>query len=139
MSTFERIRELVTAPPTEAEIRSRSAEGWRMVSIEWERELVGPAGAVGGPRSEVPYGLRISDDCEHLEENPAEWKALELMLDLIARDNSLSQVAHELNRMGLSTRRGYAWTQTAVFNMLPRLIEAAPDIRRIQPAAAVQS
>ena len=139
MPTFERVRESVNEPPTEAELRRRTAEGWRVVAIEWEREVAGTAGTGTGPRSEVPFGLRVSDDCEHLEPNPMEWKALELMLDLIARDNSLSQVALELNRVGLSTRRGHAWTQTAVFNMLPRLIEAAPEIRRVSPPAAVHA
>jgi hypothetical protein len=53
------------------------------------------------------------------------------MLDLIARDQSVSEVAEELNRAGFRTRRGALWSRTAVFEMLPRLIEAAPDIRRV--------
>ena len=34
----------------------------------------------------------------------------------------------DLNGQGLKTRSGEEWTQTAVFYMLPRLIEAAPTI-----------
>jgi len=79
---------------------------------------------------EVPYGLRIAADCLYLEENPIERQALELMLDLIVTDQSLSQVAEELNRQGFRTRPGLKWTQVAVFNMLPRLVEASPQIRR---------
>lgn len=86
-----------------------------------------------GWRAEVPFGLRVTDDCVHLEENGVERGALVQMLDLIARDKSLSEVARELNRVGYRTRAGSPWTQTAVFNMLPRLIEAAPDLRR-EPA-----
>jgi hypothetical protein len=37
-------------------------------------------------------------------------------------------VADGLNGQGLRTRTGAAWTQVAVFNMLPRLIQVAPQI-----------
>ena len=131
----ERIREVPSQPVTEDYLRDRAAEGWKIAAIEWEREVAGEREEARWLRKDVPYGLRVSDDCAHLEENPVERRALELMLDLIARDNSVSQVAEELNRRGLTNRRGMRWTQTAVFNMLPRLIEAAPDIRRTQPAS----
>ena len=55
--------------------------------------------------------------------------AMELMLQLIVEDKSLSQVATELNQNGFRNRSGEAWTQTMMFNLLPRLIEVAPDIR----------
>jgi len=115
---------------TDEYLRKRSEEGWRLVAVEWERDT--PDDGHGAKwREEVPYGLRVSDDCLHLEENTREKEALELMLDLIATDRTLSQVAEELNRSGYATRRGSAWTQEAVFEMLPRLIEAAPQIRRL--------
>jgi hypothetical protein len=66
----------------------------------------------------------------HLEEDPVERRTLEQMLQLISSDESMSEIARELNRQGLRTRSGTDWTQTAVFNMLPRLIEAAPHIWR---------
>jgi hypothetical protein len=77
---------------------------------------------------EVPYGLRVADDCVHLEEDPGERRAMELMLKLLSSDKAMSQIAQDLNEHGLRTRSGSLWTQTAVFNMLPRLIEAAPHI-----------
>ncbi len=53
---------------------------------------------------------------------------MELMLAFIVNDKPLSQAAEELNNRGFLMRNGMKWTQTAVFNMLPRLIEVAPQI-----------
>jgi len=39
-----------------------------------------------------------------------------------------SQVAQALNDKGYRTREGKEWTQSAVFEMLPRLVEVAPTI-----------
>jgi len=105
------------------------ARGWKLVAVEWEHEIGGWKKALL-LREEVPYGLRVATDCLHLEENPLERQALELMLDLIVTDQSLTQVAEELNRQGFRTRPGLKWNQVEVFNMLPRLVEAAPQIRR---------
>jgi hypothetical protein len=80
---------------------------------------------------DVPFGLQVAGDCLHLEDNPAERRILELMLKLMASDKSMSQIAGELNSQNLRTRNGSIWTQTTGFNMLPRLIEAAPQIWRL--------
>jgi hypothetical protein len=37
-------------------------------------------------------------------------------------------VAEELNRQGHRTREGKAWTPAALFNLLPRMIEAGPRL-----------
>jgi hypothetical protein len=76
----------------------------------------------------VPYGLRVSPDCKHLEENAGEKQALVLMMDLIVQDAPLSLVAEELNRKGFRTRAGANWTPGSVFDMLPRLIQVGPRI-----------
>jgi len=73
--------------------------------------------------------LRVSSNCLTLEENPDEREALTAMLNLIVKDDvSFSQVARELNEKGFKTREGNRWTQTAVFEMLPRMVEVAPKI-----------
>ena len=54
--------------------------------------------------------------------------ALKLMLALIAGDHPLSKIAEELNRQDYRMRNGAKWTQVTTFNMLPRLIEVAPNI-----------
>ena len=130
MAKIERIREVLSRPFEEDYFRTKLKEGWRLVAVQWEREVEGEAVAQARWIEEVPYGLRVADDCVHLEENPVERHTLELMLKLISSDKSMSQIAEELNRQGFRTRPGAAWTQTAVFNMLPRLIEAAPQIWR---------
>jgi hypothetical protein len=136
MTKTERIREVLSRPFDEGYFRTKLKEGWRLVAVQWEREVEGEA--LGHPTwvEEVPYGLRVADDCVHLEENPVERRTLELMLKLISSDKSMSQIAEELNHQGLRTRPGTGWTQTAVFNMLPRLIEAAPHIWRSSSAQA---
>jgi len=130
MARIERIREVLSRPFDEGYLRTKLKEGWRLVAVEWEREVEGEATGQASWIEEVPYGLRVADDCLHLQENPVERHALELMLTLISSDKSMSQIAEDLNRQGFRTRSGTVWTQTAVFNMLPRLIEAAPQIWR---------
>jgi hypothetical protein len=130
MAKIERIREVLSRPFDEGYFRTKLNEGWRLVAVHWEREVEGAALEQAPRVEEVPYGLRVADDCLHLEENPVERRILELVLRLISTDKSMSQIAEELNHQGFLTRRGTAWTQTAVFNMLPRLIEAAPEIWR---------
>lgn len=50
------------------------------------------------------------------------------MLAMIVEDRPLSQVAAGLNAKGFRTREGRDWTQTAIFYMMPRLIQTAPQI-----------
>jgi hypothetical protein len=126
MASTERIREVFASPPGPDYLKDKTEQGWRLVAVEWEREAEGEAAA--GVTEDVPYGLRVAGDCLHLEGESNERDALTLMLKLIAEDRSLSQVAEELNRKGFSTRPGSGWTQKEVFNMLPRLIEVAPQI-----------
>lgn len=128
MATTRRVREPLTSIPTADYWERKAADGWRPVAIELERSDDGTATAP--VPVDVPYGLRVADDCRSLEENPQEAEALTLMLRLIADDSPLSGVASELNRRGFRDRRGGEWTQVAVFEMLPRLVEAAPDIYR---------
>jgi len=74
-------------------------------------------------RYPVPYGLRVAPDCQHLEENPDEVRILLAILDGIVRDQPLSHVAADLNAAGYRMRDGESWTQSAVFTLLPRLID----------------
>jgi hypothetical protein len=127
MSSSERFREILREPLTEERIRRRADEGWRPVAVEWERVAEGGASSVLS-RAEVPFGLRVAEDSAHLEEHPAEVETMMAVLDLIAEDQPLSRIAAELNGRGRVTRGGQPWTQTALFHLLPRLIETAPEI-----------
>ena len=129
MAHFERIRDIVSAPVSPEIIRQRTTTGWQMVSIEWRRELPDSESPSEGAFSEdIPYGLRISDDGMRLEVHPNENRVLMQMMELLGQDFSYSSIVSDLNEKGFRTRSGHPWTRVAVFNMMPRLIEAAPRI-----------
>jgi hypothetical protein len=62
------------------------------------------------------------------------------MLGLIIKDDvRFSMVAQELNEKGFRTRKGRPWTPSAVFEMLPRLVEVAPTILSSEEWEALKS
>jgi hypothetical protein len=129
MAHFERIRDVISGPFSPEIMKQRTAAGWQLVSIEWRREL--PANEVpteGAYNEEIPYGLRISDDCQRLETDPRENQALTLMMELLVQDFPLSSVASDLNEKGFRTRSGKPWGPGSVFNMMPRLIDVGPRL-----------
>ncbi len=127
MAHFERIRDVISGPFSPEVIQQRTAAGWQMVSIEWRRELPDRETPTEGAFSEdIPYGLRISDDCQRLEVNPRENQVLMLMMDLLGQDFSYSSIVSDLNEKGFRMRNGGPWNRIAVFNMMPRLIEVGP-------------
>jgi Recombinase len=128
MARYERIREEVTAPVDPEQWKQKTDAGWKLVALEWRREIEGEESEPAIIMEEVPYGLRVAADCTRLEEDPAERNVLVQMMELIVQDHSVSQVASELTRRGLTTRDGKPWNPVAVFNMLPRLIEVGPKI-----------
>ena len=128
MTNFERTRQVVSGEFDLEEFRRRIAEGWKPAAIEWEREVVSPAAPSTVPAPEVPYGLRVSGDCAHLEDDPKEREILFQIMELTIQDGPYSSIAEELNRRGFRTRQGQRWTPVSVFQMLPRLIEAGPSI-----------
>jgi len=127
MTYFERIRDTISGPFSPEVIRQRTSAGWQMVSIEWRRELPdSQAPTEGAFNEEIPYGLRISDDCSRLEVHPTEHQALMLMMELLVQDFSYSGIVSDLNEKGFRQRDGRPWSRVAVFNMIPRLIEVGP-------------
>ena len=127
MAYFERVRDVVSGPFSPDIIRQRTALGWQMVSIEWRRELPdSETPPEGGFSEEIPYGLRISNDCQRLEPHPREHQALMLMMELLVQDFSYSSIVSDLNEKGFRMRDGRPWSRVAVFNMIPRLIEVGP-------------
>jgi hypothetical protein len=129
MAHFERIRDVISGPFSPEIMRQRTAAGWQLVSLEWRRELPGnEAPTEGAYNEEIPYGLRISDDCQRLEADPQENAALILMMELLVQDFPLSNVVSDLNEKGFRTRAGKPWSRVTVFNMLPRLIEVGPRL-----------
>lgn len=124
---IERIRESISGSLSQAELQTRQAAGWKLVAVEWERERT-DVEAAPQPEAEVPFGLKVSGDCAHLEEDPNERQVLVAMMELTIQDGPYSSIAEELNRRGFRTREGVRWTPVSVFQMLPRLIEVGPKI-----------
>lgn len=85
MPHFERI-DVISGPFSSEIIRQRTAAGWQLVSLEWRRELPESESAQGTFSEDIPYGLRISDDCQRLEADPTENRALMLMRGLERTD-----------------------------------------------------
>jgi len=130
MKKIEWIREAVSAVPSAEYLKQRESAGWRLVAVEWEREVqVQPETSHPADLAEeIPYGTRISGDCLHLEENPTEMQVLNLLAETIVQDLSYKQMADRLNERSFRTREGKPWTSLAVFKLTPRLIEVAPRI-----------
>ncbi len=128
MANEERVREPMSAPPTDDYIGEKAAAGWHLAAVEWARPATTDCGDAGEIKEEIPYGLQVSSDCRHLEENPTEKAAMIMMLAMVVEDKPLSQVAEGLTAKGFRMRGGREWTQTAIFYMMPRLIETAPQI-----------
>ena len=129
MAHFERIRDVISGPFSPEIMKQRVGAGWQLVSIEWRRELpANEAPSEGAYNEEIPYGLRISDDCQRLEVDSQENQALTLMMELLVQDFPLSSVASDLNEKGFRTRAGRPWSAPSVFNMMPRLIDVGPRL-----------
>ena len=127
MAKVERVREVLKSPPTAEFWREKTEKGWRPVAVEWERDAP-QADPSGRLKEEVPYGLEVAADRMYLVENPTEIEIVRLLLAQIVNDQPLSAAAEELNRRGHRQRDGAHWTQVALFNMLPRVVELAPRI-----------
>ncbi len=126
MAGKERVREVVEGLPTPQYLGQRVESGWRLVALEWEREAEADSSARW--TEEIPYGLQVSADCTRLVQNPAEIEIIVLALDMIVDDCPLSRVAQELNRRGYQTRTGEPWTPSALFDLLPRMIQIGPKL-----------
>ncbi len=127
MAKIERIRQEVPATFGQKDLAQKAEQGWKMVAVEWEREVPEDQAAAHAAQ-EVPFGLQVAPDPPHLEENPTEREILFLMMELTIQDGPYSVIAEELNRRGYRTRQGMQWTPISVFQMLPRLIEVGPRI-----------
>jgi hypothetical protein len=129
MAHFERIRDVISGPFSPEVMRQRTAAGWQLVSLEWRRELPeAEAPSEGAFREDIPYGLRISDDCQRLEVDPTENRVLMTMMELLVQDFTYSSIVSDLNEKGFRMRNGKPWNRVALFNMTPRLIEVGPRL-----------
>jgi hypothetical protein len=127
MKKTERVRQAVSGPIAEADLKQQADKGWKLVALEWEREVESAEEPLA---VEVPFGLRIVAETQRLAEDPNERETLFQMMELVVHEGSYSRIADELNRRGLRTRDGARWTPISIFEMLPRLIEVGPHLFR---------
>ena len=125
---IQRLRENLRGSLTLEYLSQRSQSGWKPVAVEWERELEGEDTELGRGLQEVPFGLRVASDHVHLEDDPEEMLILKLLAELIVQDFSFPGMAQAINQSGFHTRSGGAWDAVAVFKILPRLMEVAPQL-----------
>ena len=136
MKKIDRIREKITILPTASYLSKMHDAGWKLVALEWEREIEVPGEAPAElsrelsaeGKEEVPFGLRVAADCQHLEDDPLEMETLRFLTELIVQDVSFRSMADALNIRGHRTRDGQPWNAATVFKLTPRLIEVAPRV-----------
>ena len=132
MKKIDRMREKVTILPTSMYLSKMHDAGWSLVALEWEREVESTAAPepqeVSGASEEIPFGLRISSDCHHLEDDPLEMQTLKFLAEMIVQDISFKSMAEALNIREYRTRDGRPWNAASVFQLTPRLIDVAPRI-----------
>lgn len=121
VAKLERIRQVLSSPFGADDLKTQMGQGWRVVAIEWERELPEAAEPERASAEEPPFGLQVSET-KQLEVNPTEREALFTMMELTVQEGPYSRIAEELNRRGFRTRQGRRWSPISVFQMLPRLI-----------------
>ena len=122
MAKREHVKERIEGVPPSEYFEVRQQAGWKLIAVEWERESGEPA----VPQEEVPFGMKVARDCQHLEYEPNEMATLMLLMELIIQEHGFPRIATELNQQGLRQRSGQEWTTVAAWNLLPRLIEVGP-------------
>ena len=128
MPRVERMREVLAGPLTVGYLERKSSEGWKPAVVVWERQVEDGQPAPANITEDVPYGLKIAEDCLQLEQDIEEKEALLVMMEMIIQDKPLSEIADSLNQRGFRTRHNNPWTPGTVFDMLPRLIEVGPRV-----------
>jgi hypothetical protein len=124
----QRLRDIISGPLTFEYFQERLSAGWVPVAMEWitPPEPAKDAVEATPQQVETPYGFRVSESGNTLEPDPEEVGVLYVLLEQIVRDRRFTQIADELNRRHFRQRGGGAWTSSAVFELLPRLIDAGP-------------
>jgi hypothetical protein len=124
------IRDVVQGTLTFEYFQERVKAGWIPLAVEWTRPSTSAPTPPSEKAIEPPYGFQVAADCKRLEPNPQEVEVLQTMLEEIVQDHRFTQIADALNQRMLRTRDGRKWTSTAVFNLLPALIDAGPSLTK---------
>ena len=127
----DRVRDPISGPLTLDYFHQRTAKGWVVTAVEWRKPAANEAEAPAREDSlqEVPYGQRIAPDCGHLIEDESEMDLLLFIYERVVSGQRPVELASELNSQGYRTRLGSHWSASAVFDLLPRLIELSPKLQ----------
>jgi Recombinase len=127
----DRIRDIVSGPLTLDYFNQRTAKGWVVSAVEWRAPSTeeSEAPAPETQLQEVPYGQHIAQDCGHLVDDAFEMDVLLFIYERVVSGWRPPELAAELNHHGYRTRRSSPWTASAVFDLLPRLIELSPKLQ----------
>jgi site-specific DNA recombinase len=92
------------------------------------------AKASGYWRGPIPFGMRASKSPGCPEPDPEQAPIVEEIFERVSRGDALTQIASDLNRKGVSPRRGAAWTHTGVLRLtgspcLAGLVEVDGEFR----------
>ena len=107
MKKTERVRQQLTGPLQDSDLKQNTEKGWKVVAIEWEREVEVPEERLPG---DVPFGLQLVSDTEQLVDDPDEREILFQLMELMVEEGSYARIADEINRRGFRTRDGSRWT-----------------------------
>lgn len=124
------VRDVVKGALTFEYFQERVKAGWTPIAVEWSRPATSAPVQSRQDAIEPPYGFQVAPDCKRLEPNPQEVEVLQTVLEEIVQDHRFTQIADALNKRMLRTREGRNWTSTAVFNLLPALIDAGPSLTK---------
>src|SRR5271169_6037675 len=86
MPRVERKREILTGALSPAYLEQKSADGWKPVAVVWERDVEDGRRPEADIAEDIPYGLKVSEDCVQLEQDIDEKEALLAMLEMIIQD-----------------------------------------------------
>jgi Recombinase len=127
----DHIRDIISGPLRPEYFQQRTAEGWIVSAVEWRKppEEQTETSITEAGRQEVPYGQRISEDCGYLIDDETEMDVLLFIYERVVSGWRPTALAAELNHHGYHTRHGSPWTASAVFDLLPRLIELSPKLQ----------
>jgi hypothetical protein len=125
---MRQLRDELESPVSLDYFHQRTVAGWKLKAVEWERADESAAEPLSQDKVAAPYGIEVVPDTARLQPKTDEVEVLQSILEMIVVEKGVSNIAEDLNSKGFLMRNGKPWTSTAVFNLLPRLIEAAPDI-----------
>jgi hypothetical protein len=125
---MRQLRDEIENPVSLDYFHRRTVAGWKLKAVEWERTDEVAADPAMTEKVAAPYGIELVPDTARLQPKPDELEVLKTILEMIVVEKGVSNIAEDLNSRGFTMRNGKPWTSTAVFDLLPRLIEAAPDI-----------